>query len=77
MHPPPGYSYPPLQPPFPSALQFFHHAPFNMTPRSQPSTGSTQGYLSYGPSCQSYDFPLGGCGGSQIFPPQQFAEHRL
>ena len=41
--PPPGYSYLPLQPPFPGAPQFYHHAPFNMTPSSQPSSGATQG----------------------------------
>ena len=47
--PPPGYSYPPSQPPFPGAPQFYHHAPFNMTPSSQPSTGATQEYASHGP----------------------------
>jgi len=60
--PPPGYSYPPLQPPFPGAPQFYHHAPFNMTPGSQPSSGATQGYVSYGPPWQGYDFPQGGYG---------------
>jgi hypothetical protein len=70
--PPPGYSYPPSQPPFPGAPQFYHHAPFNMTPSSQPSSGATQGYASYGPPWQGYDFPQGGYGGPQMFPPQQF-----
>ena len=55
--PPPGYSYPPSQPPFPGAPQFYHHAPFNMTPSSQPSSGATQGYASYGPPWEGYDFP--------------------
>jgi len=60
-HPPLGYSYPPLQPPFPCAPQFYHPAPFNMTPSSQPSSGgATQGYQSYGLSWQGYDFPQGG-----------------
>jgi hypothetical protein len=75
IHPPPGYSYPPSQPPFPGAPQFYHHAPFNMTPSSQQSTGATQGYQSYGPSWQAYDFPQGGYGGPQLFPPQQFTAH--
>jgi hypothetical protein len=75
IHPPPGYSYPPLQPPFPGAPQFYHHAPFHMTPSSQQSTGATQGYQSYGPLWQAYDFPQGGYGGPQLFPPQQFTAH--
>jgi hypothetical protein len=67
-----GYSYPSSQPPFPGTLQFYHHAPFNMTLSSQPSSGATQGYASYGPQGQAYDFPQGGNGGQQMFPPQQF-----
>jgi hypothetical protein len=74
-HPPPGYSYLLSQPPFPDAPQFYHHAPFNMTPSSQPSTGATQGYQSYGPLWQAYDFPQGGYDGPQMFPPQQFTGH--
>jgi len=70
--PPPGYSYPPSQHAFPGAPQFHHHAPFNMTPSAQPSSGATQGYASYGPPWQGYDFPQGGYGGPQMFPPQQF-----
>ena len=71
--PPPGYSYPPSQPPFPGAPQFYHPAPFNMTPSSQQSSGGApQGYPSYGPSWQGYDFPQGGYGGPEMFPPQQF-----
>ena len=70
--PPLGYSYPPSQPPFPGAPQFYHHAPFNMTPRSQPSAGATQGYAGYGPQWPGYDFPQGGYGEPQMFPPQQF-----
>jgi len=70
--PPPGYSYPPLQPPFLGAPQFYHHAPFNMSPSSQPSTGATQGYASYGPPWQGYDFPQGSYGGPHMFHPQQF-----
>jgi len=77
IRPPPGYSCPPSQPPFPGAPQFYHHAPFNMTSSSQPSTGATQGYQSYGPSWQAYDFPQGGYGGPQLFPPQQFTAHGL
>jgi len=73
--PAPGYSYPPSQPPFPGVPQFYHQAPFNMTPSSQPSSGATQGYQSYGPSWQAFDFPQGGYGGPQMFPPQQFAGH--
>jgi len=70
--PPPGYCYPPSQPPFPGAPQFYHHAPFNMTPSSQPSSGATEGYASYGPQWQGYDFPQGGYGGPQMLPTQQF-----
>jgi hypothetical protein len=75
IHPPPGIGYPPLQPPFPGTPQFYHHAPFNIAPSIQPSTGATQGYPSYGPLWQAYDFPQGSYGGPQVFPPQQFAEH--
>jgi hypothetical protein len=77
IHPPLGDSYPPSQPPFPGTPQFDHPAPFNMTPSSQPSSGATQGYQSYGPVWQAYDFPQGGYGGPQMFPPQQFAGHGL
>jgi len=73
--PAPGYSYLPSQPPFSGAPQFYHQALFNMTPSSQPSSGATQGYQSYGPSWQAFDFPQGGYGGPQILPPQQFAGH--
>ena len=73
--PPPGYSYPPSQPPFAGAPQFYHQAPFNMTPSSQPSSGATREYPSYGPPWQGYDFPQGGYGGPQMFPPQQFTGH--
>ena len=68
--PPQGYCYPPSQPPSSGAPQFNHHAPFNMTPSSQPSTGAAKGYPSYGLSWQAYDFPLGGYGAPQMFPPQ-------
>jgi len=74
-HPPPGYSYAPSQPPFPGAALFYHHAPFNMAPSSQPSSGATQGYPSYGPSWHAYDFPRGGYGRPQMFPPQQSTGH--
>ena len=50
--PPPGYSYLPLQAPFPGDPQFYHHSPFNMTPSSQPSSAATQAYPSYEPSWQ-------------------------
>jgi hypothetical protein len=70
--PPLGYSYLPSQPPFPGAPQFYHHAPFNMTPSLQPSSGATQGYASYRPPWQGYDFPQAGYGGPQMFPPPQF-----
>ena len=73
--PPPGYSYPPSQPPFPGVPQFSHQAPFNMGTSSQLSSSVTQGYPSYGPSWQAYDFPQGGYGGPQMFPPQQFTGH--
>jgi len=69
--PPPGYSYPPSQPPYPGAPQFYHHPPFNLTPSSQPSSCATQGYVSYGPPWQGYDFPQGGYGGPQMFSRQQ------
>jgi hypothetical protein len=71
IHPLPGYCYLSSQPPFPGALQFYHHALFNMTPSFQPSTVATQGYQSYGPPWQAYDFPQGGYGGPQMYPPQQ------
>jgi hypothetical protein len=70
--PPWGCIHPPSQPPFPSAPQFYHHAPFNMTPSSQRSSGATQGYVSYGPPWQGYNFPQGGSGGPEMFPPRQF-----
>jgi hypothetical protein len=73
--PSPGYNYPPSQPPFPGAPQFYLQAPFNMTPSPQPSSGATQGYSSYGSSWQAHDLPQGGYGGPQMFPPQQFAGH--
>jgi hypothetical protein len=73
IHPPLGYTYPPSQPPFPGALQFYHPAPFNMTLSSQPSSaGATQEYQCYGPSWQGYVFSQGGYGGPEMFPPQQF-----
>jgi len=46
--PPPRYSYPPSQPTFPDAPRFYHQAPFNMTLSSQPSSGATKRYPSYG-----------------------------
>jgi len=70
--PPPARSYPPSQQPFPGAPQLYHHAPFNMTPGSQPSSGATQGYATYGPPWQGYDFPQAGYSGPQMFPLQQF-----
>jgi hypothetical protein len=49
-----------------------------MTPSSQPSSGgATQGYQSYGPLWQRYDFPHGGYGGPEVFPPQQFTGQGL
>jgi len=48
-----------------------------MTPSSKPSTGAIQGYPSYGPLWQAYDFPQGGYGGPQMFPPQQFTGQGL
>jgi len=79
IHPPPppqpGYSYPPVQPPFLGAPQFYHQAPVNMTPSSQPSSGATKGYPSYGPPWQGYHFPQGGYGWPQMIPPQQFTGH--
>jgi len=76
-HPPTGCSYLPSQPPFPGAPLFYHHAPLNMTPSSQPSSGTTQGYLSYGPSWQGYNFSQKSYGGPQMFPPQQFTGQGL
>ena len=73
IQPPPRYSYLLSQPPFPGTPQFYHPAPLNMKPSSQPrSGGAAQGYQSYGPLWQGYDFPHGGDGGPQMFPPQQF-----
>ena len=46
-----------------------------MTPSSQPSSGATEGYLSYQPLWPAYDFPDAGHRGPQIFPPQQFTGH--
>jgi len=71
-HSPPQYSYSPSQIPFPGASQFYRLAPFNLTPSSQASSAATQWYQSYGPSWQASDFPQGGYGGPQMFPPQQF-----
>jgi len=74
-HPPPGYHYLPLQLLFPVAPQFYHPAPFNMTQSSQPSSNATEGYPSYEPSWQAYDFAQGEYGGPQMFPPQQLTGH--
>ena len=46
-----------------------------MTPSSQPSSGATEGYLSYGLLWLAYDFRQGGYGGHQMFPPQQITGH--
>jgi hypothetical protein len=67
--PPPGYSYPPSQLPFPGIPQFYHPALSDMTQSSQPSTGATQGYRSYWPLWQGYNFPQGGYGGPQMCHP--------
>ena len=49
-----------------------------MTQSSHPSSGgATQGYQSDGPSWQEYNFPQGGYGGPQMFPPQQFTGQGL
>ena len=48
-----------------------------MTPSSQPSSGATQGYVSYGPPGQGYNFPQGGYGAPQMFPPQRFTGQGL
>jgi len=78
-HPPPAprYCYPPSQRPFPSSPQFYHQAPFNIAPSSQPNSSLTQGYPSYWPSWEAYDFPQGGYGGPQMVPPQQFTGPEL
>jgi hypothetical protein len=39
-----------------------------MTRSSQRSSAAAQGYQSYGPSWQAYDYPQGGYGGPQMFP---------
>jgi hypothetical protein len=70
--PPPCYSYPPSQAPFPGAPSFYHPAQFNNTPSSQPSCAATGAYLSYGPSWEEYNFHQAGYGGSQMNSPQQF-----
>jgi len=46
-----------------------------MTTSSQPSSRVTEGYPSYGPLWQAYDFPHGGYSGPQLFPPQQFTAY--
>ena len=71
-HPQPVYSYLPSQAPFPGAPQFNNHAPFNITPSSQPSFAAISGYPSYGPSWQGYNFPRGSFSGRQMFPRQRF-----
>jgi len=48
-----------------------------MTPSSEPSSGATQGYPSYGLSWQGFNFPQGGYGGPQMFPTQQFTGQGL
>ena len=70
---PHGYGYSPPQQPFPGALQFYHHSPFNITHSSQLSTRVSQQYPSYGPPSQEYDLHQGGYCESQMFPQQQFA----
>jgi hypothetical protein len=42
-----------------------------MTLSSQPSPGgATEGFESYGPWWEGYDFPQGGYGGPQMYPPE-------
>jgi hypothetical protein len=64
-----------LQPPFPGTPWFYHHAPLNMTPHSQPSTGATERYLTNSPLWQAYAFSQQCYGGPQMFPPHQFTGH--
>ena len=71
-HPLQGYGYPPSQQPFPGALQFYHQSAFNMTLRSQSTSGASQQYPSYRLPWRGYDLHQGGYGGSQMFPPPQF-----
>jgi len=75
-HPPQGYSYPPSEQPFPGAPQYCHQSRFNMTHSSQHTSSASQQYPSYGPPWQGYDLHQGGYGGSQMFPPPQFAGQR-
>jgi hypothetical protein len=53
--------------PFPDAPQFYHHAPCNMTPTSQPTSGTKQGYAICGSPWQGHDFPQGGYREPPIF----------
>jgi hypothetical protein len=68
--PQPWYGYLPSQGLFPSALHFYHPAPFDITLSSQPGSAATQEYLSYGPLWQGHNFPRGGYGGPEMFPLQ-------
>jgi len=70
--PPPRYSYPPSQPPFQGAPQFYHQAPSNMIASWRESCGATKGYPSYGLAWQASDSPPAGYDVPQMFPPQQF-----
>jgi len=74
-YPPLWYSNPPSQAPFLSAPHFYEPAPFNITASSERCSGATQGYLSYGPLWQAYDFHKEGYGGPQMFPSQQITGH--
>jgi hypothetical protein len=47
-HPLPLYRFLPSQSPFVGAPQFYHQAALNMTRSSQPPSGATHEYLSYG-----------------------------
>jgi len=68
-HTPHGYGYPLSPQPFPGALQFYRHSPFNMTQNSsQATTKVSQHFPSYGPQWQGYDLHQGGFGESQMFP---------
>jgi len=69
------YGYTSSQQPFPGALPFRHHSPFNMTHNSsEPTTSASQRFPRYGPQWQWYDLHQGGYGGSQMFPPHQFPQ---
>jgi len=76
-HPPYEHGNPHSEEPFSSALQYYHHSPFNLTAGFQPRISASQGFPSYGPPWQGYNLDEDGYVGSQMFAPSNISEQGL